>query len=355
VKLDWKAALGLGISALLLWWVFRGEDLGAIWAGIRDARWGYLVAAVGVATFGFAIRAARWGILLTPIAPGIGFRPRFAATCIGFAANNLLPARIGEFARAFALSKVSQASASGAFGSLVVERLLDAVAILGLLVVAVLAPTFPSDATIAGQPIGRAMQSVMVVLGVLLVILILMLLFPKRIVAIMEKVLYAVLPDSVARLLVDTTRAFLDGLTVLQNPKLLFLSLVWSFGFWTWHSWSFWLAFRAFGIEADFVAALFLNAVIAIGVAVPSAPGFIGTFHAAAKVGLSEVYGIADAPTLSFAFGYHLGGFIPVTVMGLYYAWRIGMSFGEVERSEETIEEAVEEAHPEGRSPGEGT
>ena len=121
------------------------------------------------------------------------------------------------------------------------------------------------------------------------------------------------LPQRVGRLLVETLEAFLDGLAVLQSPRLLFPALAWSFVFWTWHSVSFWFAMMAFGIELDYAAALFMNAVIAVGVSVPSAPGFIGTFHAAAKVGLSEVYGVADGPTLAFAFGYHLGGFIPKT------------------------------------------
>jgi len=345
VKLDWKAVVGLAISAFLLWWIFRGEDLGAIWMEVRAARWSYLLAAVAVATFGFAIRAARWRILLTPIAPGVPFRPRFAATCIGFAANNLLPARIGEFVRAFALSRMTPATASGAFGSLVVERVLDGVAIVGLLVVAVLSSTFPAEATIAGQSVAVALKGVMVLLGALLLLLVLMLLFPQRIVGMVERTARVVLPESIARLLVDTLRAFLDGLTVLQNPRLLVEALAWSFGFWAWHSISFWLGFRAFGIEVDYMGALFVNAVIAVGVAVPSAPGFIGTFHAAAMVGLSEVYGVPEGTTLAFAFGYHLGGFIPVTLMGLYYAWRLGISLDDVEHSEETIEEAVEKAH----------
>ena len=58
------------------------------------------------------------------------------------------------------------------------------------------------------------------------------------------------------------------------------------------------------------------------------------------------VYGISAGPTLAFAFGFHLGGFFPVTVIGLYYLWRLGLSFKEVESSEEIVEEAVEEAHP---------
>jgi uncharacterized membrane protein YbhN (UPF0104 family) len=124
--------------------------------------------------------------------------------------------------------------------------------------------------------------------------------------------------------------SFLQGLAALRDPRLLVKGLAWSFAFWGWNAVSFWLAFKAFGIELGYVPALFVQAIIAIGVAAPAAPGFFGTFHWAAKAGLFEVYGASEAATLAFAFGYHLGGFIPVTLMGLWYAGRLGVSLKEI-------------------------
>jgi hypothetical protein len=140
---------------------------------------------------------------------------------------------------------------------------------------------------------------------------------------------------------VDALEAFLQGLTVVQSPRLLALALLWSFGFWCWQSFAFWLGFLAYGIHLPYSAALFVNAMVAFAVAVPSSPGFFGTFHAGAAVGL-EVFGVAQGPTLAFAFGFHFGGFVPVTLIGLYYAWRMGMSLSEVEKSESVVEEEVE-------------
>jgi uncharacterized membrane protein YbhN (UPF0104 family) len=140
--------------------------------------------------------------------------------------------------------------------------------------------------------------------------------------------------------------AFLEGLRVLQNPRLFALAVLWSLGVWAWHASSFWVAFRAFGIDLGYDSALFVNAIVAFAVGVPAAPGFFGTFHAGARMGLG-VYGVPAASTLAFAFGFHLGGFFPITFIGLYYAWKLGFSFREVETAEERVEEAVEEAHPE--------
>ena len=338
MKWDWKAILGIVISAALIWWVLRGVDLVAVWNVVRGARWDLLAAAVAVATFGFAVRAMRWKLLLHPLRAGIGFRSRFAAVNIGFATNNLLPARVGEFARAWAISRLEPVSASGALGSLVVERFLDAVAVFSLMAMAMLHPSFPRDVTVGGQSLGALVTTLVGLLLVLLLGLLLLLLLPAPVISATRWVA-RFLPERAAHLLVEGLASFLSGLESLRSPRLLLGALAWSLAFWAWNGLSFWLGFMAFGIEEGYMAALFVQGIIAIGVAVPSAPGFFGTFHAAAVVGLTEVYGAAGSATLAFAFGYHLGGFIPVTLMGLWYAAHMGMSWSDLGRADERVEE----------------
>jgi hypothetical protein len=82
--------------------------------------------------------------------------------------------------------------------------------------------------------------------------------------------------------------------------------------------------------------------MVAVGVSVPAAPGYFGTWHAAVLVGLHEVYGVGEASALAFAFGFHLGGFFPVTLLGLWYAGRLGMGFSELGKAGETVEEALD-------------
>ncbi len=342
MRWDWKAVVGIAISVLLVWWVLRGVDPMEVWLELRDANWGLLLLAVAVTTSGFLVRALRWKILLLPLYSRSRLRPRFAAVNIGFMANNLLPARGGEFARAYALSRMEPVSMSGAIGSLVVERFLDGIAIFLLLLVAVLAPSFPDAATIGGHPVLTALSWVFGLFGTLLAFLLVLLFWPRGCLRIVRAAA-RVLPERAGLAIVDALQRFLLGLGSLRNLRLFALGLLWSVGFWSWNAISFWLAFRAFGIDLGYAPALFVQAIIALGVAVPSAPGFFGTFHAAAVIGLHEVYGAAESATLAFAFGYHLGGFIPVTVIGLYYAWKLGISMREMGRSEEALEEAVEE------------
>jgi glycosyltransferase 2 family protein len=339
MRLDWKALLGILISVALIYWVLRGVDLGEVWVALQDANGWLLLLAVAVATSGFLLRALRWKLLLHPLRPGTLLRHRFAAVNIGFAANNLLPARVGEFARAWAISRLEPVPASGALGSLVVERLLDGVAVLSLLVVAILLPSFPKEATVAGQPLGEMMQILALLLGIILALVLLLLLFPRWVLRGVDA-LARKMPERAGRLLTEGLRSFLGGLQALQNPRLLVGALVWSFVFWGWNAVSFWLAMHAFGIEAGYGTALFVQGVVAFGVAVPSAPGFFGTFHAAVMVALGEVFGVADGTTLAFAFGYHLGGFIPVTVLGVWYAARMGLSMRALSEAGSEVREA---------------
>lgn len=336
-----KAALGLSVTLLALWWVLRGEDFGEIWTNIREGDLVLLTAAVAVATAGYLVRAMRWKVLLAPVAPETTLRSRFAAVNIGFMANNLLPARVGEFARAYALSRLEPVSASAAFGSLVVERFMDGVVLLVLLVGPVFTPGFPTTGALsAGMGAGLLRGGVIAVV-VVMVLLVGMALWPRAFVRGAERVA-ALLPRSRSRPFVDAMEALLDAIAILRSPALLAVGFAWTAFFWLFHGLSFWLGMKAFGIETGLVSAWFTEAVVAFGVALPAAPGFFGTFHASAGFALESVYGVDGARALAFAFGYHFGGWVVITLVGLAYAWRLGLTLGDVGASEERVEEVIE-------------
>ena len=343
-----KALLGLAITVAALWWVLADVAFGEVLANIRRGDFLLLLASVFVATFGFLIRALRWKVLLAPVHPDTRLKGRFAAVSIGFMANNVLPARVGEFARAYSLSRLEPVTASAAFGTLVVERFMDGTILLLFLVIPLLAPGFPAADALAGGS-GRAMfQFAIGLVLTVLTVLVVMALLPGRFVAVAERVA-VVLPHGLRERLLGGLGAFLDSLSIMRDPKLLALGFAWSLLFWTWHGVSFWLGMLAFGIDTGFVSAIFTEAVVGFGVAVPSAPGFFGTFHVAANFALTTVYGIAETDSLAFAFAYHFGGWIPITVIGLGYAWSLGFSLGEVGHADERFEGAPESTP--GRAP----
>src|SRR5690606_15693524 len=162
---------------------------------------------------------------------------------------------------------------------------------------------------------------------------------PRRFVALFERTIVRALPRRMRRPVVDALESFLAGLAVLRTPSLILRISIWSVALWLLNALSFWLAFKAFDIQVGFGGALFLQSLIAIMVAAPSAPGFFGPYEAAVKIGLVGIWGVEVNKGLGFAIGFHIGSFIPVTVIGLYFAWRLRFSLRQVKRSHELVEQ----------------
>jgi len=353
VRRRWgKALIGITVTVLLLWWALADVTFSEVWANIRVGNLWLLLASVFVATAGFLIRALRWKVLLAPVKPDTTLRSRFAGVSIGFMVNNVLPARVGEFARAYAFSRLEPVSASAAFGSLVVERFMDGVVLLLFLVLPVFTAGFPTGGALSTGAGGVLLRAGVVAVAVVLVALVVMTVWPRGFVRAAERVA-AFLPRAIARPIVGGLGAFLGSIAIMRDPKLLALGFAWSFFFWSWHGVSFWLGMLAFGIDTGFVSAIFTEAVVGFGVALPAAPGFFGTFHFAANVALSDVYGVPEAQSLAFAFGYHFGGWIPITLIGLWYAAKLGISVGDVGASEERLEMEIEKRPPVSERAGE--
>ena len=342
----WKALLGIALSVALLAFALRGVDLHEVLREIGRAQPLWFLAAVFAATAVFLVRAWRWKPLLQPMLPDSPLHPRFAATTIGFMTNNILPVRIGEFARAFALSRMQPIPVAASFGTVAVERLFDGLTIVVFLIISIMLPGFPGAVTVDGVELGGLLRLFMVPFAAAGAALLAMVVWPRQAVRVFERTFVRVLPRRLRRPVVDALEAFLAGLAALRTPALILRVSLWSAALWLLNALSFWLAFRAFGIPVGFGGALFLQSLIALMVAAPSAPGFFGPYEAAVRIGLVGLWGVEANKALGFAIGFHIGSFIPVTVIGLYFAWRLGFSLREVERSEQVVERAVERAQP---------
>ena len=325
-----RALVGIAASVALLWWALHDVSATEVLREIRRADPLLLGLAVLVSTLGFLVRALRWGALLFPAAGRVPLEPRFAATNVGFAANNLLPARVGEIVRALVLTRLTRVPVAASLGSLVVERLFDALVLVGLMFGAMATPGFPAFADIGGVDTRAAAALIFVASVVGGVALFALAAAPQATLRITARVLPAGLSNRVLRPL----ESFAAGLGALSDARVFAVSLAWALGQWLFLALSFLLALRAFGIDhVSFAGAVFLQSLIGLAVAVPSAPGFFGPFEAAAKVGLS-LWGVPAGQAVSFAVGFHIGGFIPVTVIGLIYASRLGMSWREMGSAE---------------------
>lgn len=338
-KPDLKTVLGLAITALCLWWVLHDVDWGEVMAYAGRANYFLLAAAAVVATLGIPFRALRWRVLLPP-GTETPFEARHAAAAVGFAANNVYPARVGEFARAFTMGRLAGLPLGTVFGSLVLERVFDGMVIVGLLFLAMSAPSFPDLAVGSTDPRLLA-WGVGAVAGGLGLACFLLALFPTWSLRVAERAA-SVLPQSFRRPVIDALHSFVKGLAILRSPRRFAVALAWAVAQWLFTAVSYLLALRSFGITTvDFVGAVFVQSVVSVAVAVPSAPGFFGPYQAASKIGLAP-WGIPEEQVVAYAIWFNIAGWLPVTLLGAFFVWKLKLSWSDVRGSEEKVEEAVE-------------
>lgn len=335
-----KVFIGLVITAALLWWVLRDVSFAEVAAEVREANPWWLAAAIVAATFNFVLRAMRWKVLLEPEHPGSSLDERFGATAAGVAANNLFPARMGELVRAFVLSRVATIPFGASVGSLVVERVLDGLVLISLLLGPLLLPGFP-----IGDPETAAFVHRVALLGSAAFVGGFFVLWlasrnPASAVRVWGATLGRLVPRRFAAGITHLVDTFVHGLGAVRRPAVLIRAVAWTYLVWFTVAASIWFSLLAFDITGPgFVGALFVQAVIAFAVAIPSTPGFVGVFEAGARIGLAP-WDIPDSTIVSFATSYHILTFIPITLIGLWYLRRFGLKWSDVNRRPDSADPA---------------
>jgi uncharacterized protein (TIRG00374 family) len=338
-----KTVLGLVLTVLLLWWVLRDVSVADVWARVHEADPWLLAGAVLLATFSFVLRAIRWKVLLRPSHPDSRFDSRFGATCIGFAVNNLLPARLGEFARAYALSRTEGLNIGASIASLVAERIFDGLVLAFLLFVTISLPGFPLGEGSTALLVRRTANLGAIVFGIAFFVLWMAARHSEKSVRLFERSVGRLLRPSFRERASRLVSGFLEGLGALHDTVTFVKALGWSVIVWLNLALSMWLGLLAFDITGPGLSgAIFLQCVIAFAVAAPSSPGFFGVFEAATRLGLG-VYDVPATDMVSFATSYHILTFLPVTILGLWYIRRFGLSWSEMGHSEEIVEAAADE------------
>jgi uncharacterized protein (TIRG00374 family) len=329
--LDWKSGLGFTLSGVLLWWTLHDVSPTDVWGVLRQSNVPLFVASIALNLCIFPLRARRWRTILEPVAGVLPFGPLWRSTAIGMMMNNVFPFRVGEFARAFALTReVPTVAITTSFGSLAVDRIFDVIVLLALLFAAMLDPVFPSGVQLAGRSIPQLASGGVLAVAGLLGVCYAVVLQHARVMSVVGTIADRVAPRHRA-LLLRLVEHGLGGLAVLKDGRRFLSVLFWAFAHWITYAGSLYLGFLAVGVDAPFSAALFLQGVLGIGVAIPSSPGFFGVFEAVSIVGLG-VYAVPRDLAISWALGYHILSFIPITIIGAVYFARLGLNVSALQR-----------------------
>jgi glycosyltransferase 2 family protein len=304
------------VTVVFLYLAFRRTDLHKLYGSIKSVKYGWIVLSVVLLFFAHYLRAWRWRFMLNPVKLNISMRSLFSGVMVGYMMNNMIP-RAGELARPYAVGKLEDIPKSAAFGTIVIERLIDTltflllVAALPLLYTGPLTESFPW-LTSAGVII------TLVTLGMCAFLIALMVRrdWANALLRIVERWLPVKFREKVDTLV----HHFLDGLLFLKNPRHLIPILLLSVGVWGLYALMQYAAFFAFDLQGilGFDAAIVVLTISSIGIALPT-PGGTGTYHAFVSRTLSQLFLVDATTALSYATVTHAATFLAVTVVGLYY------------------------------------
>lgn len=323
------------MSGVLIYWTLRGISPTEVAQRLSDADPLLFLGSIVCATAIFGLRARRWQTILEPVAPRVSMGPLWRATAIGMMVNNVVPARAGEIARAYALTREAPVPFPTALASLVVDRLFDAIVLLLLAAAALLDPALSTSEMLAGRPLSSFATGAGIVVFALSIALYALVFFPSRLLKLFELFARRISPQAEERGR-EMLETFIRGLSVLRSPGRFVAVFGWTLAHWLLNALGFWLAFRAVGITAPMSAALLLQAFIALGTAVPALPGFFGVFEYMSVQGLA-VYGVSQQHAATWAIGFHLFSFIPITLIGAYYFARLGVRLRDLRSPAEVV------------------
>jgi glycosyltransferase 2 family protein len=313
---------------VLLVYLFRGVDLAELGRHLREARWGWVAVATAIAPLQIWVRGRRWWYLFPP---GSNPPPLTPAMMIGYMANNVLPLRAGEVVRIYVVAR--RWTASGAperihpfwttLATLVVERVLDSlvvVLVLALLVLIVPVPRFLEMAALVVLAIDVVGIAVLIALAAA----------PDACIRLVAR-LVGRWPGLHRRLL-NIFETFVHGLDGIRAPSHAAPLVAWTVAVWLVPALAAWTMFRALDLHLPFIAGWAVLSFVGLGISIPSAPGYVGVFHAAAVLAVG-LFGVSHSAGVGYALLFHASQILPVTLVGWLYFLREQVSLTEASRA----------------------
>jgi hypothetical protein len=340
-------AIGLVLMVGMVWLLFRDTDWREVGDALGGADWLLLGLAMVPMFLSHPARIRRWSFIVRAVHPAT-FRQMFSATQIGFLANMLLPARAGEVIRPLVLSRLTRVPLSKAFALNAVDRITDLFGLLAVMAVSLVAFRPAEDLSIPAATFGteapitlpaRQYQQGAITTGVLLVVIMagFIGLYTNRgfVLAISRKTI-GLVSTRLAEFVNGMINHFADGLHVFRSPLELARSVGWSFVTWGLNLIGLALALKAFGVEFPWYTPFVMQAILAIAIAAPNTPGFVGPFHIAIVLSLvMTIPGVDVNVAKAYAIVAHLWQFPPVLIFGFWCLLRDNLNLFQLRREGE--------------------
>jgi uncharacterized protein (TIRG00374 family) len=326
LKKHWKFWLGVAISSVFLYFAVRDLKWDEFWSAIKGANYWWLIPGVIIYFIGVWVRAWRWHYLLRPL-KSISTKKMFPVVTIGYAGNNIFPARAGEVLRAYILKRRENVPVSASLATIIVERIFDAVVMLAFVFVNLPGlANLKSDSGFLGNIQSVAIWGTLIFLGALIVFLIAAML-PRVTARIGLWFIEWLIPQRFRTQVIGLMNKFLDGLASLRSPANVLMIFFTSVVIWLLETGKYWFVMQAFEFRVTFFALMMVNGIVNLATTIPGAPGYIGTWEAVITAVLIA-YNVSGAEAFGYAVVLHIAIWLPITLLGSYYLTKEGIKWG---------------------------
>ena len=328
--------LGVAVSALCVWLSMKDVHVNEVLAALRGANGLGFVAVMAVTLVGFWVRAVRWRWFIEAGRP-LSVPSLFSATMIGFMANNVLPFRLGEFVRPWALARRERLSKTTLLATIVVERAVDMLTLLGIFGVTMLVHPI-AESTDAGRLVQWGAR-LLVLLCVGLTLFVIAVERNRRLAQAVVRFVTRPLPGTAGERVGHMLERFIEGLGLFRDVGRLTVVFALSFAMFLCFACALAISLWSLGIDLPWYAGLVMLVITAIGIMVPAAPGYIGTLNIACTAGLA-LFGVGKAQSVPFSWFYFFSQWLPITAVGLVYLNREGLSLASLGQAQGGAAEA---------------
>jgi uncharacterized protein (TIRG00374 family) len=322
-----KKFWGFLVSIFFLWLALRKVEWNAVPEIIGRLDYSYILLMFFTYTLEHLARAYRWRAIL----PGKALKVKHAyfGIVLGYFFNNLLPARAGEFIRAFYLKKKKTAPASEVFGSVVFERFLDGIVIISLIVFSL--NYFPTTPLVQKASISAIVFYFFVLLAILL------LQFRRALFESLTRKFFDLFPEKISRILHNSRESFINGLGLIARPRLFFRAILLSIISWALSVLTVYICLQMFKLGLGWPEAILLICVLSIGSMIPTSPGMIGIYEFCCVLALNGILGQSEEVAGLFGLFSHTIGYLYVLIAGFIVLTVEGLSLSDLSRHQEEI------------------
>ena len=310
-----KWTLTIVIVAVSLYFSLKNIDFKGFLGEIQKANLWIAITPIPIMLLSHWIRALRWRTILRPIMGPKKMSNLFSAIMVGYFFNNVMP-RGGEFMRPFIYAKREKQSFSTVFSTIVIERFIDVLTLLFLLVIALIVSknkilnAFPENAN----------WSIMLYIIIIGLVMVFLVLYPPVMNKLLEKLVRPI-SHSLYTKLHDLFHKFKVGFEIIKKPSQYFQLSLESLAIWACYAIPMYIHFYCFdfssSISLGLSDALFLLVVSGIGVSIAPTPGGVGVFHFVVSYAIIKLYGLSNEQAMAYATVNHFINFALQVSVGL--------------------------------------